>query len=370
LVKRVGWSSLPVARPIDIGRFHSLVVLRGSCLRPKRGSGRRPATGSDSIPDRDEPGQQREIERDSDRSVVRVLLCRGVLDAPAPRRVEVAAAVTGAQAAATDWAGVTHPPAGTGARIACLVPSLTELLFALDLGSRVVARTGFCVHPRAHVRGVPKVGGTKDVDLDALRATRPTHLVVNVDENRRETVDAACAFVPHVVVTHPLVPEDNRRLYALLGTIFGREGAAHALTRRFDAALAALERAVTPLPRETVLYLIWRSPWMTVARDTYVSATLARAGFDTLPAAAATRYPALDEADRAWRDAERLLLSTEPYAFRARDRDALARATGKRVDLIDGEWTSWYGPRAIDGLAALARFRTAAAGPARDAGGS
>jgi ABC-type Fe3+-hydroxamate transport system substrate-binding protein len=190
-----------------------------------------------------------------------------------------------------------------------------------------------------------------------MRATRPTHLVVNVDENRRETVDAARAFVPHVVVTHPLVPEDNRRLYALFGAIFGREGEAAALASRLDAALAALERTVAPLPRERVLYLIWRSPWMTVARDTYVSATLARAGLDTVPAAAPVRYPVLDEADPAWRDAERILLSTEPYVFRERDRDALARATGKRVDLVDGEWTSWYGPRAIDGLAALARLR-------------
>jgi ABC-type Fe3+-hydroxamate transport system substrate-binding protein len=239
------------------------------------------------------------------------------------------------------------------------VPSLTELLFALDLGDRVVARTGFCIHPRDAVRRVPKVGGTKDVDLDRLRATRPTHLVVNVDENRREVVDAARAFVPHVIVTHPMAPEDNRRLYALFGAIFGREAQAATLTAAFDAALAALDDAVASLPRERVLYLIWRDPWMTVSRDTYVAATLARAGLDTLPARAAKRYPSIGDDDAAWRDADRILLSTEPYAFRERDRAALTRATGKPVDLVDGEWTSWYGSRAIEGLAALARLRVA-----------
>ena len=66
------------------------------------------------------------------------------------------------------------------------MPSLTELLFALGLGDTWSARTGFCVHPRERVRGVPKVGGTKDVDLAALAALAPTHLVVNVDENRRD----------------------------------------------------------------------------------------------------------------------------------------------------------------------------------------
>src|SRR5436305_9972900 len=101
-----------------------------------------------------------------------------------------------------DWAGTLHAPAADDARIACLVPSLTELLFALDLGAQVVARTGFCIHPRDAVRRVPKIGGTKDPDLVALRALAPTHLIVNVDENRREVVEEAARFVPHVVVTH------------------------------------------------------------------------------------------------------------------------------------------------------------------------
>jgi ABC-type hemin transport system substrate-binding protein len=68
-------------------------------------------------------------------------------------------------------------------RIASLVSGLTELLFALDLGDCVVARTRLCIYPRDGVRRVPKVGGTKNVDVDALLATRPTHLVVNIDGN-------------------------------------------------------------------------------------------------------------------------------------------------------------------------------------------
>ena len=61
-----------------------------------------------------------------------------------------------------DWMGVAHSPAGDAPRIASLVPSLTELLFALALGPYVVARTGFCVHPKPDIVRVPKIGGTKD----------------------------------------------------------------------------------------------------------------------------------------------------------------------------------------------------------------
>ncbi len=73
---------------------------------------------------------------------------------------------------------------------------------------------------------MPKVGGTKDVKLERIRELAPTHVLVNMDENRRETVDALAAFVPHIVVTHPNTPQDNLALFALLGGLFGAEDAA------------------------------------------------------------------------------------------------------------------------------------------------
>ena len=255
-----------------------------------------------------------------------------------------------------DWAGVAHARAAPTVRIASLVPSLTELLFALNLGAFVVARTGFCIHPR-EARRVEKIGGTKDPNLARLRELRPTHLIVNVDENRREVVDAARAFVPHVIVTHPDDPSDNPRLYALLGSIFGREREASAMAADFAAAIAEADLAASRLARERVLYVIWRKPWMTVSRATYVSATLARVGWDTLPAHSEKRYPELADNAQPWRDAERILLSTEPFAFTRRDAQALAQRLRKPVELIDGEWTSWYGVRAIGGLRALTQLR-------------
>lgn len=262
-----------------------------------------------------------------------------------------------------DWAGVAHEAVRTAPRIASLVPSLTETLFSLDLGASVVARTGFCIHPRDSVKRVPKIGGTKTPDLARLRALAPTHLVVNVDENRREDVDAARAFVPNVIVTDPRDPIDNLRLLRLLGAVFDREREADTIARHVESALDDLDAAVASLSRERVLYLIWRKPWMTVARDTYIGATLARAGLDTLPVTCERRYPTLADDDPLWREADRILLSSEPYAFRERDADALRAAAVKPVRLIDGEWTSWYGARAIEGLRALATWRRASGAP-------
>ncbi len=261
-----------------------------------------------------------------------------------------------------DAAGHAHPRADASARIVSLVPSLTELLFDLGLGDRVVGRTGFCVHPRAALRAVPKVGGTKDVKLERIRELAPTHVLVNMDENRRETVDALAAFVPHIVVTHPNTPQDNLALFALLGGLFGVEEAGARLADDLRAALDEAAALRATLPDERVLYLIWREPWMTIARDTYIAATLEAVGWHALPAVeggetGAARYPAFDW-DASWMpEVERVLLSTEPYRFRAEHLPEVERLASRPALLVDGEMVSWYGSRAAMGLRWLCALR-------------
>lgn len=244
-------------------------------------------------------------------------------------------------------------------RIASLVPSLTELLFALDLGDQVVARTGFCIHPRDGVRRVPKVGGTKDVNIDALRATHPTHLVVNIDENQKDTITALRTHVKVIVVTHPLVPDDNLDLFSEFGRLFDRSNAAAILAADFAAARDSLTNFIRDVRPLKVLYLIWKDPWFTVARSTYVSSLLGSAKLNTLPVNSASRYPTLSGDDSAWGEADLIILSSEPYAFRQKHADALSHTlpTGKPIFLADGEMLSWYGSRAIAGLRYLKELR-------------
>ena len=276
-----------------------------------------------------------------------------------------------------DALGAPHAPAEGAPRIVSLVPSLTELLCDLGLAANLVGRSGFCIHPGEVVKHIPKMGGTKDADIDKIRAAAPTHLVVNIDENRREQVEALARCVPHVVVTHPNAPEDNLELFRLFGGIFQREAEAQRLAIDFRAAREELRRATQDLPRSRVLYLIWKDPWMTVSRDTYISAMLASAGWDTLPERSEARYPVVDavsgtptfcsgitpaskafaSSETQWRCPERVLLSSEPYRFAERHLAEAAACFGAPAQLVDGELLSWYGSRAAAGLRYLARLR-------------
>lgn len=255
--------------------------------------------------------------------------------------------------------GVAHQPAEGEVRIVSLVPSITELVFALGLKRRLVGRTTFCVHPRSEVESIARVGGTKTVKLEKVKALAPTHVVVNVDENRKEDVDAMAQWGCNIVVTHPIEPEDNLRLYRLLGSIFGREEAAESLCRDFERAHASLLDTAKNLPERKVLYLIWRDPWMTVSEDTYISRTLALAGLKSQGGRADVRYPEITFADPLMKHVDAVLLSSEPFPFKQKHVDEVRRLTERwsiPISTIDADMVSWYGPRAIPGLRYLETF--------------
>ena len=258
-----------------------------------------------------------------------------------------------------DAIGAHHPPAGDSARIVSLVPSITELLFGLGLGERVVGRTTFCIHPREAVASVPRVGGTKKVRIDKLRALAPTHVIVNIDENDRDQVDEISAFVDHVMVTHPIEPRDNLSLYRLVGHVFGATARAEALCRGFESEYRVLRRAAEQFPPQRVLYLIWREPWMTVSRSTYISRMLALVNWTTVLGDEETRYPEVTLSPDTATQTDRILLSSEPFPFKPEHREEvleLVADPGVPVAFIDAEMVSWYGDRAIRGLQYLREY--------------
>jgi ABC-type Fe3+-hydroxamate transport system substrate-binding protein len=247
----------------------------------------------------------------------------------------------------TDALGVVHQPA-PNARIVSLVPSITELLCDLGLAAQVVGRTGFCIHPWDVVQGIPKVGGTKDVNLDKIRQLAPTHVVLNIDENEKPTADALAEFVPNLVVTHPLQPHDNVALARLMGGVFDREPQAAAWCAEFEAEYALL-RAAPKGPPQTMLYCVWQDPWMTISRDTYIARMLAEIGW-SVPELGEARYPEFRWSRELIDGIDGVLLSSEPYRFTEAHADVLGRQIGKPVLLVDGEMMSWYGSRSLQGL--------------------
>src|SRR5713101_474065 len=107
-------------------------------------------------------------------------------------------------------------------RLVSLCPSITESLVALGLGDELVGVTRYCVHPREKLAGIPRIGGTKNPDLDAIRAARPGLVFCNSEENRAEDI-AALSKEFKVDVTHPRTVAEIPALLRHFGKETGKE---------------------------------------------------------------------------------------------------------------------------------------------------
>ncbi len=258
----------------------------------------------------------------------------------------------------TDQTGRTFHLDTPPRRIISTVPSQTELLAYLGLEEEVVGITKFCVHPSRWFHSKKRVGGTKNLNVQAIRQLNPDLILANKEENTREQVEA-------LIREHPVWISDVNDLagaYDMIrsvGTICNREAEAMALVTdiRDDFRIT---QAWAPIPHTA--YLIWREPYMAAGGGTFIDSMMQAAGlvnmFRDIP-----RYPSITVADLAGDTGlppcRLLLLSSEPYPF-AEKHVAELRASlpDTMILLVDGELFSWYGSRLLQAPRYFHELRT------------
>ncbi|HEU4370415.1 MAG TPA: cobalamin-binding protein [Methylomirabilota bacterium] len=244
-------------------------------------------------------------------------------------------------------------------RIVSLIPSVTETLCHLGLAEALVGVTAYCVEPREVVRSKTRIGGEKDPDLAAIRALEPDLVVANVEENVREHVETLRAWGIAVWVTYPRTVAQGLAMIRELGEVTGTAARAEAILAELEPLHARVGAATARRPPVPVFYPIWRRPWMTIGRDTYIHDLLAVCGAANVFADRPARYPTVTLEEMAARRPAVIVLPDEPFRFRrahladfAPFADVPAVRDG-RIHLVDGKPFAWHGPRVGEALRTL-----------------
>lgn len=231
----------------------------------------------------------------------------------------------------------------TPKRVVSLVPSQTEYLFDLGLGERLLGRTLFCIHPKEELRHIRSVGGTKKLQIDAIRALQPDLIIGNKEENEQSQIELLSQEFP-VWMSDIYTPNDALWMMQALGEILNLTEKSQQIVSEVQSNLEAIKQKSNRFNGIKVLYAIWKSPWMMAGKQTFIDALLSEAGFSNQCRSA--RYPEMDEETIASSGANFLFLSSEPYPFRAKHVNELKAAFPAMVPvLVDGEMFSWYGSR-------------------------
>jgi ABC-type Fe3+-hydroxamate transport system substrate-binding protein len=241
--------------------------------------------------------------------------------------------------------------------VVSLVPSITETLFALEVGDRIVGVTDFCVHPAEAVQAKTRVGGTKNPSLERIAELRPDLVLANKEENRRRDVERLEAAGVRVFVLYARTVREAVDEIRALGALTRTEARAQVIIEEVEQAWA-IAKAQTPEPRPRVVALIWKRPYMAVGGDTFAHDMLVQSGGTNPFAHELRRYPRVDTARLAAAQPDVILLPTEPYAFGEEDRLELLdlecpAARDGRIHVVEGELLSWYGPRMARALRVL-----------------
>jgi len=222
-------------------------------------------------------------------------------------------------------------------KVVSLVPSITEALFDLGLTeNEVVGRTKFCIHPEEQVKNVTVIGGTKNINIDKIKALQPDLILANKEENVKEQVEALMDDYK-VIVTNIENIEDNYYLLKQLGNLFNKEDKAQLFNLKIYEVLNLAKINV----KIKAAYLIWKNPYMTIGSDTFIDKILGEIGFENV-FKDRTRYPEIRTEDLA--EADLIMLSSEPFPFKEKHIEELREFyPDKKMMIVDGEAFSWYG---------------------------
>jgi ABC-type Fe3+-hydroxamate transport system substrate-binding protein len=243
-----------------------------------------------------------------------------------------------------DQLGRQHRFENRPKRIVSLVPSQTELLHYLGLEQAVIGITKFCVHPSDWFKSKPRISGTKNVNIEAVKALQPDIIIANKEENVKEQIEALETIAP-VWVSDINNLEDALAMIEAIGKLTNTNQKAEELIKEIQSRFTQLQPPNTKLK---TAYLIWRKPYMTVGGDTYINNMLQYAGFENV-FTNEKRYPAVTIEQLAETKCDLLFLSSEPYPFKQAHISELQEALpNTNIVLVDGEMFSWYGSRLLE----------------------
>jgi len=254
-------------------------------------------------------------------------------------------------------------PARTPERIVSMAPNITEILFALGLGGRVVGVTRFCDWP-PEAKAVPKIGGLIDPNVEVIRSLDPD-LIIAFRGNPLRLVDRVRKLgLPVSVLDIGEGLDELFPLIAKIGRVTRTEGRAAELVASLQSRVAAVDaRLRGALSRPKVFALLYGQGLWTCGRESYLNDIIARAGGVNVASSLPKKW-ALYKRERIIKDdpdvifvlarSEADFVSGRGRLARLPGVDGVAAVRTGRIFELDENAASRFGPRLIDVLVRMA----------------
>jgi iron complex transport system substrate-binding protein len=243
-------------------------------------------------------------------------------------------------------------------RIISLAPSITEMLFALKLGERVVGVTSYCDYP-AEAKAKEKVGDTLKPNLERLIALKPDLVLVSTASQLEKLTQQLDQLGIPVFVTNPKSVREVVASLRKIGDLTGEVQQAETLAAEMETRIATVQRQMTNQGVPRVLYILQLSPLITAGKNTFINDLIQQAGGRSISGEEAADYPQFSR-ETALARAPEVILVPESHGTELVNIEAVRQAfaitpavKNNRLVRINPDLIDRPGPRIVEGLESL-----------------
>ena len=251
---------------------------------------------------------------------------------------------------------------GCPKRIVSLAPNITETLYALDLGEKIVGVTIFSDYPE-EARRKPKVGSYINLSLEKIVSLAPDLVIGTASGNKKETVMQLESLEIPVYIINPSTFEDIFKTVENIGRITGRTGAAQELVADLKKRVETVVSMTRDLKKPRVFFQIGIRPIVTVGKHTFHHLLIKYAGGINVAGDTEIKYPRLSIEKIIFAKPDIIIVSSMKQGGNFGRVKAewkkwkdIPAAINDRIYVINSDLTDHSSPRIVDGLEELVKI--------------
>lgn len=245
-------------------------------------------------------------------------------------------------------------------RIVSLAPNITEILYAIGAGPRVIATTSFCTYP-PDAANTTKIGDTQRPDVERILALKPDLVLVSTASQLESISDRLGALGVPTVVTTAKGVDGVLASIERIGVATGDAAAATDVAAKLRARIETVRAAVAGRPAPKVFAIVGNEPLFTTGKGTFLDDLIRLAGGASITADETTEWPQYSAEAVIAKAPDVMLVPLVSHGFAVQDSgvpSSIAETPAVRNDRIvkiDGDLLMRPGPRLVDGLEQLAK---------------
>ncbi|MDX1699906.1 MAG: cobalamin-binding protein [Melioribacteraceae bacterium] len=245
-------------------------------------------------------------------------------------------------------------------RIITLAPNLTELVFELGMGNRIIGNTSFCNYPDS-AKDIPNVADLLTVNLERVASLKPDLIFISAEGNSKSEYEKLIDLKFKVFVSNPRHYRGIKKTLRDMGRIFEVKQRAEGIIENWESRLDKIRKNKDQVLLNSAIFLVATNPIISIGKNSFIDQIISYAGLKNISDDSDISYPVFNREEILIRNPDFILL------FETNNNDVnellnsypewntLSAVVNKRVIYLNADLYSRPGPRFIDAVEDLHR---------------